>query len=43
MERHLQLKIRLSNTNHVSVIIDIWVEPKDEGFIGVTAVSLKER
>ncbi|TRY76102.1 hypothetical protein DNTS_030158 [Danionella cerebrum] len=35
-ERRLKLKTQLSNTDHVSVTVDIWSDRKKRGFLGVT-------
>ena len=35
-EKRLKLKTQLSNTDHVSVTVDIWSDRKMRGFLGVT-------
>ena len=35
-ERRSKLKTQLSNTDHVSVTVDIWSDRKMRGFLGVT-------
>uniref|UniRef100_A0A3Q3AAB9 HAT C-terminal dimerisation domain-containing protein n=1 Tax=Kryptolebias marmoratus TaxID=37003 RepID=A0A3Q3AAB9_KRYMA len=35
-EKHLMLKTQLSQTDHVSVTVDIWSDRKMRGFLGIT-------
>lgn len=36
-DRRLRLKTQLSNTDHVSVTVDIWSDTGMRGFLGITA------
>lgn len=41
-ERRSKLKTQLSNTNHVSVTVDIWSDRKMRGFLGVTVHCMEK-
>ncbi|CAL9706637.1 unnamed protein product [Knipowitschia caucasica] len=42
-ERRSRLKTQLSNTEHVSVTVDIWSDRKMRGFLGITVHWIEKR